>query len=327
MKNKSLYLIYDATNCMPNGDPDTGEQRYDEIEKKAIVSDLRIKRFGRDYLNNFSDSENNNVFYFYDRSDIDADKDSSGSANRFDSFCKKKKIALDKNTNTEEILLKYFSDVRVFGGILTHKKSPKAQITGALQFNAENKSINEINYSENLINRGITTVFPSKGEKNSGSMGRDSFIKYGLFSIIGRFNANVAKYNYTNENDFNNMLSSIWMGMKTINTRSKIGHNPIAFIIINHPTIELKNGNLVGDVLKYSFSPFSIESNKKSSRINSMVDYEFNFNNLYQIMDDSKLVEGVDVFCDDNEFIKKYFNDHKFNIINPFNDVIMKMIS
>ena len=34
----------------PMGDPLTGEQRYDEETKKILVSDVRIKRFIRTYL-------------------------------------------------------------------------------------------------------------------------------------------------------------------------------------------------------------------------------------------------------------------------------------
>ena len=51
MINKSeILFLYESTYSMPNGDPFTGEQRYDDETKKALVSDVRIKRFIRDYF-------------------------------------------------------------------------------------------------------------------------------------------------------------------------------------------------------------------------------------------------------------------------------------
>ena len=49
--NKSeILFLYETSYNIPNGDPFTGEQRYDEETKKILVSDVRIKRFIRTYL-------------------------------------------------------------------------------------------------------------------------------------------------------------------------------------------------------------------------------------------------------------------------------------
>ena len=48
-KSEILFL-YETTYNIPNGDPFTGEQRYDEETKKILVSDVRMKRYVRDYL-------------------------------------------------------------------------------------------------------------------------------------------------------------------------------------------------------------------------------------------------------------------------------------
>ena len=51
IKEKSeLLFLYETSYNIPNGDPFTGEQRYDEETKKILVSDVRIKRFVRSYL-------------------------------------------------------------------------------------------------------------------------------------------------------------------------------------------------------------------------------------------------------------------------------------
>lgn len=44
MKKSEILFLYETSYNIPNGDPFTGEQRYDEETKKILVSDVRIKR-------------------------------------------------------------------------------------------------------------------------------------------------------------------------------------------------------------------------------------------------------------------------------------------
>lgn len=50
MKKSEILFLYETSYNIPNGDPFTGEQRYDEETKRILVSDVRIKRFIRTYL-------------------------------------------------------------------------------------------------------------------------------------------------------------------------------------------------------------------------------------------------------------------------------------
>ncbi len=45
VQKSEILFLYESTYSMPNGDPFTGEQRYDDETKKILVSDVRIKRF------------------------------------------------------------------------------------------------------------------------------------------------------------------------------------------------------------------------------------------------------------------------------------------
>jgi CRISPR-associated protein Csh2 len=49
-QKSEILFLYESTYSIPNGDPFTGEQRYDEETKKILVSDVRIKRFIRNHL-------------------------------------------------------------------------------------------------------------------------------------------------------------------------------------------------------------------------------------------------------------------------------------
>ena len=50
VQKSEILFLYESTYSVPNGDPFTGEQRYDDETKKVLVSDVRIKRFIRDYF-------------------------------------------------------------------------------------------------------------------------------------------------------------------------------------------------------------------------------------------------------------------------------------
>ena len=50
-KNSEILFIYDAKLCNPNGDPDDeNKPRMDYETRKNLVSDVRLKRYIRDYL-------------------------------------------------------------------------------------------------------------------------------------------------------------------------------------------------------------------------------------------------------------------------------------
>jgi len=63
MKNKEFLFIYDAAMCNPNGDPDQeNKPRIDRKTRTNLVSDGRLKRYIRDYL----EEEGNDIFVSMD---------------------------------------------------------------------------------------------------------------------------------------------------------------------------------------------------------------------------------------------------------------------
>src|SRR5262249_1899665 len=124
MVNKSeILFLYESTYSMPNGDPFTGEQRYDDETKKVLVSDVRIKRFIRDYfVENGKD-----VYVINDKSQLGEGVKGSGAALRMLSLKNKFKddpsvLREGKKGKAEFDALKILQkciDVRLFGGIST----------------------------------------------------------------------------------------------------------------------------------------------------------------------------------------------------------------
>jgi CRISPR-associated protein Csh2 len=327
---KHIYVIFDAVNCTPNGDPDeNGKQRYNDENKKAYISDLRIKRFARNKLIDLGIP----VFYEYDRTKIakkatkENEKDSkqTGAEARFKSYRDENKLKYD-GKSIEEILKEGFVDARIFGAILTMKKgegSENVHVTGALQFDAETKSVNDIT---SLVENTITTAFPSSDDKKNGSMGKMSYIRYGLFCTKGRYSSKVAALNNTTDNDLNLILYSTYLGINEINTRSKYGLHAIAIVVIDTEEILTKSGKFISDgkTINYDFQPFDLNLKVETSEnIMSRNDYDFNFEPLYNKLTENNVKE-VTIISDESGFIDEYFSNKnpKLKIVNPYDGLI-----
>lgn len=139
MKKSEILFLYETSYNIPNGDPFTGEQRYDEETKKILVSDVRIKRFIRTYL---EDIEGEHIYV----------SENTG-AGKTDSKGVLTWIAQNWNTNQKTDIaeiMKELIDVRLFGGISTLDKNMKVgkqefvnghvQFAGPVQFAALNPS-------------------------------------------------------------------------------------------------------------------------------------------------------------------------------------------
>ena len=63
LDKSEILFLYESSYSQPNGDPFTREQRYDEETKKILVSDVRIKRFIRDY---FIERDSEEIVYVQD---------------------------------------------------------------------------------------------------------------------------------------------------------------------------------------------------------------------------------------------------------------------
>ena len=70
-EKSEILFLYEGIYNEPNGDPFTGEQRYDEETKKILISDVRIKRYIRDYINQNDKTED--IYVILDRSNVSKD--------------------------------------------------------------------------------------------------------------------------------------------------------------------------------------------------------------------------------------------------------------
>ena len=275
-KHSEILFLWDAKMTNPNGDMlNDNAPRYDESDRKAIVSDVRVKRTIRDDLQ-------------YRKSQTIFVNNAEQVQSAETRFAEVKKIlgeADDKRAFLSCI------DNRLFGGV-----APKSniQIIGAVQFSWA-KSLNE---TETIMSQG-TGAFGKDGSDNK-TFRTDNYIPYGLFAMYGTINSLNATKSNTSEEDVAQMLDSMWQGTKLLNTRSKVGQKPRMLIrVIYKDTYMI---GLLDELVKLD--------NKDSDQIRSIDECELNFTALTRSLKNmSQKIEKVVIFYDDS--FRRYVDQFK----------------
>lgn len=285
MKKSEILFLYETSYNIPNGDPFTGEQRYDEETKKILVSDVRIKRFIRTYL---EDIEGEHI-YVSDKTG--ADKKTSKDVLTW--------IAQNWNSNQKTDIaeiMKELIDVRLFGGISTltdsETKSIKVneiectnghvQFTGPVQFAALNPSLNRVN----LRIHQSTSHFTSKGDKAQGAIATTTLVPYSVVQIHGWINPTVAKSTDLKEDDLQKMFKALWYGTGgegSSFSRSKVGQDSLLLLIIDYKE---NFDKLYGVDRTIKLVP---NESLKNEQIRSMEDYTLDFSKLKDLAKNDKI--------------------------------------
>ena len=302
MKKSEILFLYETSYNIPNGDPFTGEQRYDEETKKILVSDVRIKRFIRTYL---EDIEGEHIYV----------SENTG-AGKTDSKGVLTWIAQNWNTNQKTDIaeiMKELIDVRLFGGISTLDKNMKVgkqefvnghvQFAGPVQFAALNPSLNRVN----LRMHQNTSHFTSKDDKAQGAISTTTLVPYSVVQIHGWINPTVAKNTDLKEDDLKTMFKALWYGTGgegSSFSRSKVGQDSLLLLVIDYKqdfdklygidrTIKLK-----------------LNEGLKDEQIRSMDDYDFDFSKLQELAKNDK-IEKIRFYTEIDK-IKESLNSEKF---------------
>ena len=275
-EKSEILFLYESTYSMPNGDPFTGEQRYDDETKKILVSDVRIKRFIRDYfVENNKDESGKDVYVINDKSQLGEGVKGSGAALRMLSLKNKYKedesvLREGKKGKTEFDALKILQkciDVRLFGGIST-EEGDAVNLTGPVQFALLNPSLN----SADLRIHQNTSVFSSSEEKSRGSIGTTTVVPYAVNQIHGWINPFSAKYTGLTDEDISAMFKALWESVNNANTRTKSNQNSLLLIqiVYSDPNKKL-----------YGVDRFiKLNSEKRDEQIRHSDDYTLDFAEL-----------------------------------------------
>jgi len=201
MNNSIMLYLYDAKLTNPNGDPDEENRPRMDYERSInLVSDLRLKRYIRDYL-----LDQGYELYVQKIGDKPVTAE--------------ERVKDLKNASDEEIFNR-FIDIRMFGATVPVKKDNKSFI-GPVQFNW-GYSLNKVE----LLEAGITSTFASGESKKQGAMGRDYRVKYSFIAFSGVISGKRAEYVNLTDDDVKLLDEAMKKAIPLLATRSKIGQTP-----------------------------------------------------------------------------------------------------
>lgn len=222
MNNSEILYLYDAKLTNPNGDPDEENRPRMDYERDInLVSDLRLKRYIRDYLFN----EGRDIFVRrVDDKPVTADKRVKGLKD-----------------SSEEWILKNWIDVRMFGATMTVKDNTRTYI-GPVQFNW-GYSLNKVE----LLEASITSHFSTNEKATQGTIGKDYRVKYSLIAFSGVISGKRAEKTQLTNVDINLLDKAMKNAIPNLATRSKIGQYPRLYLRVEYKDSE----TILGDLRDY----------------------------------------------------------------------------
>ena len=307
-RNEFLFL-YDIKMGNPNGDPDENRPRV-LPDNTFFVTDVRLKRFIRDYLKYKKDSNNRNYEILVDK----IEGRTTNLTGRVAYYLEKNNKKYVEGKEIVNILLDAFIDARLFGSSFAFKKikvkedekekdwEPKPlpkTLTGPIQIN-----MGEVLHEAEEVDIHGTTTFASDEEKAQGTFTEFFGLRYGLIGFSGIANENSAKLSRLTDDDYKVFLEALWKCVRESgNTRSKRGQIPYLLINIEYQkNSEFQFGRLQ-DYVK--LLPLT---NKDEKEWNSPEDYEVDISKLldklkkynskvkkitYEISDDCNLKQTI----------------------------------
>nr|MDO8081525.1 type I-B CRISPR-associated protein Cas7/Csh2 [Candidatus Freyarchaeota archaeon] len=256
VKNSEILFIYGAKLCNPNGDPDEeNKPRMDPRTNINLVSDLRLKRYFRDYIiKKFGEKyvwvttvEGKNVT-----------SDERGEKLR-EQLTDDKTVKLSKekgkrgDTDWVTTVPKLCIDARMFGATIAirakgKEKGASANFTGPVQF-SWGYSLHPVEIVESST---ITSIFVGREareeEERYGTMGRDWRVYYSLIAFYGIVSGMRALDTRLTETDAKILDNALWDALKLgATTRSKIGQEPHLYLRVEYKDKE----TLIGDLRYY----------------------------------------------------------------------------
>jgi CRISPR-associated protein Csh2 len=262
VQNRSeIIFMYDAVDANPNGDPmsATDRPRIDEQTQEAIVTDVRLKRYLRDQLDDDDQASESDELGVYIRKPEQGDL----APERADLFANV--LGADKDDIAEmgsELYREFLNraaDVRYFGATFSFsipsKKSKRsdyqqalndhvpAHLQGPVQF-GPGRSLNEVVVNEEY--NSLTSVIATGDDKEQGGYGlADERLKYAFIRFHGIVNENAAEDTRLTEEDVQRLDTLCWRALKNQPlSRSKRGQEPRLYIRVEYEEGDFHAGDL-----------------------------------------------------------------------------------
>lgn len=248
-----ILFLYDIQNANPNGDPnDENKPRIDEETGRNIVTDVRLKRTIRDYIQD--QSKEYDIFVrevIYDNEGHIQDAKLRASDYLPEDKEKLRKMpAEEQKQYIAKMILEKCIDVRLFGATIPldlkvddggKTKSVTSSITwtGPVQFKM-GRSLHPVK----IQHIKGTGAFAS-GDKSTKKTFREEYVvPYSLITFHGIINENAARHTSLKTADVELLKKAIWNGTKGLISRSKFGQMPRLFLVVNYKQPDFFIGDL-----------------------------------------------------------------------------------
>jgi len=271
VKNRhEIVFIYDVKDGNPNGDPmDENKPRMDEIAGLNLVTDVRLKRTGRDYMGVAKWAESSDGYEY----DVFINGDPVTSEQRAKELIPD--ITDNKKHNRQsaaEALLKKCVDLRLFGGTVPISKL-NMSITGPVQFRF-GRSLHRV---DSVFVQG-TAAFVSKEGNEQRSFSEKWQLPYSCIAFYGVINQNTAKETLLTDADVDFLLEAMWEGTKDLITRSKMEQLPRLLIDVIYN--DEKNFH-IGELDK----AIELKSEIQDEKIRGVKDFRLEIFELKELLD------------------------------------------
>lgn len=261
-KNRSeIVFLYDAEDTNPNGNPlsANNKPRIDNTTGEAVVTDVRLKRYLRDQLDD-------DGYGIYLRNPSKAPYHHAPGRNEL--FQRVTGLSEDDVNEIEGAdagteFLRNAADVRYFGATCSFSSEFAdalgsgfpGQFIGPIQF-SHGRSLHEVVAKSE--SQKLTTVVGSREEgffdadakpdddaKDTGTFAADNRLEYALVRFHGVANENAARDTNLSSMDVRRLDSLCWRAVKNQTlTRSKMGHNPRLYVRAEYATDDYHLGTL-----------------------------------------------------------------------------------
>lgn len=234
MNNSDILFLYDAKLTNPNGDiDDENRPRMDYERSINLVSDVRLKRYIRDYL------QQQGYEIFVGK----IDGETINATERI------KRLFNQKNVNRltkeqQDWMLDQLIDVRMFGATMpiqaSESKGSSMTFTGPVQFNW-GYSLNMVNLVESA---SITSHFGSDDKSDGGAIGKDYRVYYSFLAFHGIVSGHRAEHTRLKEQDLKKLDEALIKSIPLNATRSKAGQYPRFYLRVEYKTPDFLIGDL-----------------------------------------------------------------------------------
>ncbi|OQW91174.1 MAG: type I-B CRISPR-associated protein Cas7/Csh2 [Beggiatoa sp. IS2] len=331
-----ILFLYECKDCNPNGDPlDENRPRTDPETGQATVTDVRIKRTIRDYLlakNPDVKDRLKNGMEILVRDTLKTDGSLSEGKDRAKQLGNKRKEIRDN-------ALQQCIDARLFGCVLPtgsskgkDKKSGKGkkskneelpleemesesasnnndsekgtavQITGPVQFSAFNRSLHRV--APIMVQQ--TGAFAGGKGVDVKTLAERWLVPYALIASYAVVNEVSARTSQMTQVDFNLLLEALWEGTASLNTHSKMGHDPMLLIVAEYEPMHRLGA--LSSRIKLD------EKTQEDTALRSTADYKVNVSDLLDGFKQCKALKTLKVRQDNRLQLKA--NDQSADFIS-----------